>query len=59
MKDRDKKREYRTIQEDTPEGVDPDVYLVFCQDATRFDQIPDNSRHKTLLAWNPWAVTIH
>jgi hypothetical protein len=58
VKDRDLKKEFRTFRDDTPEGVDPLVYLLFCEDATRFDQIPDNSRHKTLLAWNPWIVPI-
>jgi len=54
------KREYRQDIDDVPEGVDPDIYFCFAQDATRYDMQPDlrRSKHSLMLAWNPWGLSL-
>jgi hypothetical protein len=39
-----------------PEGMDPDVWLIICQETTRMDMEPTNEKNKPIYAWNPWGL---
>jgi hypothetical protein len=48
-------RDVRTKYDDTPEGITPEIWMCFCQDATRDDMVRDPSQRKLVnMAWNPW-----
>lgn len=50
-------RELRLDCEDAPEGIDYETWLIFCQEATRYDMPPTTHPRKTLVtAWNPWGA---
>lgn len=50
-------RDVRTKYDETPEGISPETWMCFCQDATRYDMRPDLMKREPILrAQNPWAV---